>query len=489
MKLQVTLIALSFSIMALGQDTTLLLPDGEVREDDPAIQKLDQLLLQAWVGDSVTLEEQGDFTYPSEDEIEAKLRELDVNTPVELTYNKIVSAYIKMYAVKKRVLTGEVLGRTELYYPLFEQVLDKEDMPLEIKHLAVVESALNPTARSRVGASGLWQFMLYTGKQYGLKVNSYIDDRFDPVRSTHAAVAYLKYLHGVYNDWNLALAAYNCGPGNVNKAIRRSGGKKDYWKIYPYLPRETRGYVPAFIAVNYVMEHHADLNIRPTQALFKAYEVDTLNICYGVTFEKVAEYINVPVEELRYLNPRYKKDLIPDPLEPVALNLPAGKVGAYLANEDNICYYRSPKELERVEELAKAREEAARESVVHVVRRGQNLGLIAQRYGVSVRSIMNENGLRSTRIKPGQRLRILAKSNRGGNEVAKKSPPKQNPVVSKEEIDKDVAYFLHTIKRGDTVWDIAKLYSGVSVDQIKNLNRGVNFRRLNPGDKIKIPSS
>jgi membrane-bound lytic murein transglycosylase D len=481
------------SLSVIAQDT--LLPDGVIRDDDPVMYQLDQLLLQGWAvrdsGSTYTEISDESFTYPTEEEIELRLMELDKLTPVELTYNKVVSAYIKMYAVKKKSMTSEVLGRAKLYYPMFEQVLDNEDMPLEIKHLAVVESALNPVARSRVGASGLWQFMLPTGRHYGLKVNSYIDERFDPLQSTKAAAAYLKYLHGIYNDWNMALAAYNCGPGNVNKAIRRSGGKRDYWKIYPYLPRETRGYVPAFIAVNYVMANTEQLNIAPVAPKYVAYEVDTLNICYGVNFTKIAEYAGIPVEDVMYLNPKYKKGIIPEPFEPVTLNLPASKVGAYLANEENICYFRSERELELAAETARANEKPETESVVHVVRHGQSLGLIAQRYGVSVRSIMNDNGLRSTRIRTGQRLRIEAKASAVNKPepVATNPVAKSEPVTDKQEIDKDVDYFFHTIKSGDTVWDIAKLYSGVSVDQIKNLNQGVNFRRLAPGDKIRIPSS
>ena len=291
----------------------------------------------------------------------------------------------------------------------------------------------------------------------------------------------------------MALAAYNCGPGNVNKAIRRSGGKRDYWKIYPYLPRETRGYVPAFIAVNYIMAFAEEHNIKPTAPKFRAYEVDTLKICYAVTFDKVAEYAGVSIDELRYLNPMYKSGFIPEPDQPVSLNLPKKKIGAYLANEENICYYRSEREVERAANMAVAKEPTQTERVTHVVRRGQSLGLIAERYGVSVRSIMNSNGLRSSRIRTGQRLYI---DKRVRASKTKPTPAKKEPVEAKKEstmpatdLAEEVSYFFHTIKSGDTVWDIAKLYSGVSVDQIKHLNQGMNFKRLNPGDKIRIPAS
>jgi len=475
-----------------GQE--LELPDGEIQPDDPVLYQLDQLIIQEYANNDPTLVERSSTSavpYPSEDEIELRLIDLDRTTPLELTYNKVVSAYIKMYADRKRTLTEDIMGRTELYYPIFERIFDNADIPLEIKHLAVVESALNPKARSRMGATGLWQFMLYTGKQYGLSVNSYVDERYDPIASTEAAAAYLTYLNGLYNDWNLALAAYNCGPGNVNKAIRRSGGKRDYWKIYPYLPRETRGYVPAFIAVNYVLAYADQHGLVPREPMYRAYEVDTLRICYAADFGKVEQFSGIPVEELRYLNPMYKKGFIPEPEQPVCINIPRKKVGAYLANEENICYFRSESELARVAEAAKANEPVETERITHIVRRGQSLGLIAQRYGVSVRSIMNTNGLRSTRIRAGQRLYVdkrVRANKKKLSSSAKASTGTSKPTPA-TDITGDVTYFFYTIKSGDTVWDIAKLYSGVSVDQIKKLNIGMNWKRLNPGDKIRIPAS
>lgn len=475
-----------FVATALAQDVDL--PDFVIQEDDPVLYQLDMMDVNHVINaldPSPVLSDSAAF--PSEDIIEARLAELDRMSPVDLSYNKIVSAYIKMYTQRKRKLSSIVLARSQEFYPLFEQMLDLKGLPLEIKHLAVVESALDPRARSRMGATGLWQFMLYTGKQYGLEVNSYIDERRDPKLSTEAAAVYLKYLHSLYDDWNLALAAYNCGPGNVNKAIRRSGGHRDYWKIYRWLPRETRGYVPAFIAVNYLMAFHGEHGIEAAETRYHAYELDTLKVCYALSFDRIEKFAGIDVDELSYLNPKYKLAYIPDPNEAVTITLPKKKIGAYIANEESICYFRTEDELEKSQTVDEP------ERIVHTVRRGQTLGSIANRHGVSVRGIMNSNGLRSTRIRPGQRL-YIDKANQKKTTLAKKAPvakpaeKKEAPAVKQASLD-DITYFYRTIKTGDTLWDIANDYSGVSVDQIKRINQGMNFRRLNPGDKIRIPSS
>ena len=219
---------------------------------------------------------------------QSRLQYLDGQTPFDLTYNPVVQSYIDLYAVRKREMTSRMLGLSDLYFPVFEEYLDRHGMPLEMKYLAVVESALNPAARSRAGAVGLWQFMLPTGKMFGLKADSYVDERHDLHKSTEAACNYLTYLYKIYDNWELALAAYNCGPGNVNKAIRRSGGRKDYWEIYDHLPRETRGYVPAFIAVNYVFAHAADHNLYPVAPTYCAHEVDTVQVCYPLDLSNIA---------------------------------------------------------------------------------------------------------------------------------------------------------------------------------------------------------
>ncbi|HNP47585.1 MAG TPA: lytic transglycosylase domain-containing protein, partial [Bacteroidia bacterium] len=259
-----------------------------------------------------------------------------IQTPIPLAYNSQVQEYINMYAMRKRGLTERVMGLANLYFPLYEQIFDQQGLPLEFKYLSIVESALNPTAVSRVGATGLWQFMLSTGKLYKLKVNSYLDERRDPVKSTMAAAQYFKDMYSIYNDWLLVIAAYNCGAGNVNRAIARSGGKKTFWEISPYLPRETRGYVPAFIAVTYLMNYSSEHNLTSVPPMISYFEADTVMVDRKMQLKDIADAINVPVELLSYLNPMYKKGVIPDGDEPMTLRLPTNKINTYIASIDNI---------------------------------------------------------------------------------------------------------------------------------------------------------
>ncbi len=324
---------------------------------------------------------------------------LDRESPMDLTFNSTVRGFIDLYARRRKELSSKVLGLSQMYFPLIEETFDRYGIPLELKYLAIVESALNPTAKSRVGAMGLWQFMYSTGKMYGLQSTSYVDDRMDPYLSTEAAAKYLKYLYGLYDDWNLALAAYNSGPGNVNKAIRRSGGKKDFWSISPYLPKETRGYVPAFIAVNYVMNYASDHNIYPEECQLSFFECDTLHITKGLRFDQLSAFTGISIEELSRLNPRYKTGVIPGNGKKHNLLLPVDKVGVFLANEDSIYEY---KKYEAPKEIV----EQAEESITYRVRSGDVLGTIARRHGVSVTNLKAWNNIRGTTIYPGQKLVI-----------------------------------------------------------------------------------
>lgn len=326
----------------------------------------------------------------------ARLNLLNQESPIGLEANNAVLEYIHFYASRRNKHLGKMLGQAPYYFPLFEEKLDAADLPLELKYLPIVESALNPQARSRVGATGLWQFMYPTGKMYGLKVNSYVDERMDPIRSTEAACRYLKKLHSLYNDWSLALAAYNAGPGNVNKAIRRSGGKTTYWGIRPYLPRETRGYVPAFIAVNYLMNFHEEHNIYPVESSCSWLETDTLLVDQTVRFDQVAAYTGLEVDELVWYNPTYRKGIIPEG-GGYELRLPYEKVAAYITLKDSIINFKADETPEIIEEP---------EATVYYVRNGDVLGSIARRHGVSVRQLQSWNNLRGTLIRPGQKLYI-----------------------------------------------------------------------------------
>ncbi len=407
-----------------------------------------------------------------------RLELLDRNTPFDLTYNTYVKSFIKLYAERRRTLTSNMLGLAPFYFPMFEEVLDRYDMPLELKYLAIVESALNPQAKSRVGAMGLWQFMYRTGKMYDLNITSYYDERMDPYKSTVAACEFMTDMYKMYGDWNLVLAAYNSGAGNVNKAIRRSGGKKDYWKIINYLPRETRGYVPAFIAVNYIMNYSAEHGIFPTNPQYPCIKYDTVHITRGIQFIELADYLEMEIKDIEYFNPMYKSSLIPPSDKPLPLCLPSDVIGLYLTNENSIYDDIARKNAADSIQLAKEVEKIKNESmVIHRVRSGEYLGYIAKKYNVSVSNLMSWNNMRSTRLNPGDRLTIYSNG----------AIPKSGSVKSESSTLASSDYKYHIIQPGDTLWDIAKKYQGISVNDLKTINNNLNFKYLKPGMKIKVP--
>ena len=326
---------------------------------------------------------------------------------VDLAYNNVVEQYIARYTQNLRSSVAYMLGAMNLYTPMFEQALAYYDVPLELKNLPIIESALNPKAKSRAGAVGLWQFMLQTGKDYGLEVNSLVDERQDPVKSSYAAAHYLRDLYRQLGDWTLAIAAYNCGPSNIEKAIHRAGGSRDYWTIYPYLPRETRGYVPAFIAATYVMNYYSEHNIRPLQTSLPA-RTDTIRLEQDVTMELIAGVCGVSQDELRLLNPQYKTNLMPGYRTECYVRLPQEALLCFIDNQDSI-YSQSPTAKAIVVPEQKIAETATTSSSAkkyHTVRRGQTLGGIARMYGTTVSRIKSLNGLRSNTIRTGARLRV-----------------------------------------------------------------------------------
>jgi membrane-bound lytic murein transglycosylase D len=413
--------------------------------------------------------------------IEDRIVELNKQTPFELTYNPYVHAFINLYVVKKRDVTERIMGLAPYYFPMFEEALLAEGVPLELKYLAIVESALNPKAKSRAGALGLWQFMYRTGRMYGLQSTSYYDERMDPIKSTVAASNYLKDLYKIYGDWNLVIAAYNCGPGNVNKAIRRSGGKKDFWEIRAWLPRETRGYVPAFMAVNYVMNHGNAHGLRAAVPQHQMMAADTVMVSKQVAFETLSTQLNIDIDWLRYHNPMYRYDVIPETKGGATLCLPQAMLGTFLMNEDSLYAFQKQAE-QKEQERAGSIVEPKGEEVVHSVRSGEVLGVIAQRYRCNVSEIREWNNLRSSRIYPGQKLTIY--TNHPSPAVVKKEPVKS--VSPQQPLVVGGKYKYHVVQPGDTLWDIAKKYEEVSVADLKRLNSNLNFKRLKPGDKIKV---
>jgi len=385
--------------------------DPEISLPESVDNNLDSLL-QEWHIQKFTNLDQNclcDSVNPevSDDVMMKRLSEIPAIIP--LPYNKIIRQFIDMYSGKKRKQIAVMMGVSNYYFPIYEQALEKYKMPNELKYLSVVESALNPNAGSRVGATGLWQFMFGTGKVYGLEINSLVDERRDPIKSTDAAVRYLKDLYGIFGDWHLAIAAYNCGPGNVNKAIRRSGGKRDYWDIYYYLPRETRGYVPLFIAATYVMTYNKEHLICPVQTDYPLH-TDTLMLNTKMHFDQISAVIGIPKEELQILNPQYRHGIIPGTFDkPMALCMPANYTLSFIDFQDSIPKYMADSLLNNqltVEPTVLKVQDIASKYHIYKVRRGDTLSTIANRHRVTIMKLKRWNNIRTSRIHPGQRLKI-----------------------------------------------------------------------------------
>lgn len=499
--------------------------------DDPSLMEIDRILVNSYTNHycfSTSQEVLNAYNYSPEaipafptDLVQARMNVLDKNTPFNLTYNNTVQGFIDLYAVRRRDITSKVLGMSQLYFPMIEEKLAKHGIPLEMKYLAIVESALNPTAISKAGAGGLWQFMVSTGKMYNLNVTSYQDERFDAYKATEAACLFLKFLYKTYGDWELALAAYNSGPGNVNKAIRRSGGKRDFWSIKEFLPKETQGYVPAFIAVNYVMNHAAEYNIYPQKPLITFFETDTVGVNGRVDFNALSSIINMPMEDIAFLNGTYKLKEIPDNGHKHYLVLPISKLGVYMNNEalvyEKSRVYQAPVLLASNSnaivpegKTAKVIQETGWKT--HKVKSGESLGSIANKYDVSLAEIRKWNNIKSSKIHAGQNIKVKTTVSRTVYEEANKeltAENKQNSENNSSEVAEEENYQQHdkqpiakapaaavvkkesaqykyyTVQKGDTLSKIANT-KGVSVAQIKNLNRGLKENQLAIGQKIKI---
>jgi len=326
---------------------------------------------------------------------------------IEMPFNEVVKQYIEAYTGRLRNKVSFMLAAANFYMPIFEEALDTYDLPMELKYLPIIESALNPKAQSRAKASGLWQFMLRTGKIYGLESNSLVEERFDPIKSTWAAARYLKELYGIYKNWTLVLAAYNSGPGNVNKAIRRAGGSTDYWEIYPFLPRETRGYVPGFIAVNYVMTYYCEHGICPMESELPAIS-DTVHINKDLHMQQVAQVCNIDIEQLRSLNPQYKKDLIPGNSRTYTLRLPNNMATTFIEREDSIYAFEAEKYLNKRRTVAvnDGTSKNSKGMQYYKIKKGDTLGGISLRYGVSVAQLQKLNGIKGNNIRAGKSIRI-----------------------------------------------------------------------------------
>ena len=388
-----------------GKEEIIDLPEGMLEEE------IDSMMRQ-WFArthlayDSTECESTGQDIAYSEEEYINRLQRLP--NIIEMPYNPVVRKFIDQYTGRLRRTTALMLGACNFYTPIFEEALEAYQLPLELKYLPIVESALNPNATSRAGAGGLWQFMPATGKRYGLETNSLIDERRDPIKASYAAAQMLKNLYEIFGDWTLAIASYNCGPANVSKAIKRAGGERDYWKIYPYLPSETRGYVPAFIAVNYAMNYYCEHNICPISTHLPI-GTDTIIVSRDVYMEQISEVCNISLEELKALNPQYRTSRIPGNTHPCILRMPMNAVNAFIESGDTI-YTHKLSELNKRRSVVSVNDKdikgikASTKTVK--VGKGDTLGAIAQRNGTTVAKIKKLNGLKSDTIQIGQKLRV-----------------------------------------------------------------------------------
>jgi len=596
-KIQVTLLSLLLFPFCLPAQQPIR-PDSLIRnkpfiEDDQVVVMLDSLATLKIFEDSrlPNANQYQNWSTYSDNEIPTfpdsvyinRIALMNDQSPFEYVYNAEVKKFIELYGVRKRKLTARIIGLAQIYFPLFEEQLDKYNMPLELKYLAVIESALNPIANSPAGAKGLWQFMYGTGKVYGLKVSTYVDDRFDPYKSTIAACEHLTDLYDIYGSWSLALAAYNSGAGNVNKAIRRSGGIKNFWAIKKYLPKETASYVPAFIAASYVLTYANEHKINPVDPGILYYEVDTVTVRNPMSFDQISEMLTIPLDEIAFLNPSFKCKVIPaTPENTYKLRLRKKYIGDYINNEPALYAYRTKEGLasdaltklvfntyreselytvrngETVSSIAKkfhmttselkslnglkknyikpkkkilvyknqdkskkqdggvasvyvpqappgdtigkpassnpgsdtglARSgtshgpSAESQKTIHVVKSGDNLGIIAAKYDCTVAELMRWNNLSSQKILVGQKIKIVSDGSTSASNV-RSEPSSRTKAASSSDSQR---FFYYTIVSGDNLWDIADKFD-VTVSQLKSLNKLKNNSRLKPGQKLKIP--
>jgi membrane-bound lytic murein transglycosylase D len=427
---------------------------------------------------------------------------------IELSYNTIVRRYIEVYTQKRRKSVEVMLGLAKYYFPIFDEIFDRYDIPNELKYMSIIESALNPRAYSRARAVGLWQFMYGTGKFYGLTINSLVDERRDPIKSTHASARFIKDLYKIYQDWILVIAAYNCGPGNVNRAIRRSGGKRNYWDIYFYLPRETRGHVPAYIAATYTMNYYNEHNLKPRK-IELSLSNDTVMVNKDLHLIQVSEVLGIPIKQLRDMNPQYRADIIPARDKSYSLRLPHEYIPRFIDLQDSIFAYKdsiyfNPEKIitsPTTYSASRYMHEPPSDNLAKLyykVKSGDNLGYIASWYNVRVSDLRYWNNIRRNLIRSGQNLVIYVPKNKvnkykkiNSMTFAEKQKMIGKPVTVDSTPDnvvvfEDGNYIYYTVKSGDTLWDIAKQYPGVTDSDIMKLNNITNPDKIKPGQRLKI---
>ena len=447
-----------------------------------------------------------------------------IETPIQVAYNDKVKRFIELYSVQRQRSSSVILGLAQYYFPWMKAIFDKYNLPEELVYITIIESALNPTAVSKAGATGIWQFMYGTGKLYGLEVNSYVDDRRDPYKATEAAARHFRDLYNIFGDWGMAISAYNCGAGNVRKAIQRSGGKTDFWGVYPYLPRETQNYFPAFIGAMYMMTYHNLYGIQPAQISIPL-DVDTIMINKETHFQQIANVLGVSYEEIKSLNPQYKKEIIPAFNQPMPVRLRSNDILRYIAMADSVpkynydTYFNPTRDLNVVAATGTVTDDGmmivqTTPNKYHTVKKGETLGKIASKYHVTVNNLKSWNHLRSTSLRVGQRLivkkgttvkvpnpnakpavqdstKVIAE-NTATDSVSTKSDTIGAPVPAKPQpeikpVQPQQSYTSYTIRQGDTLSSIARRYN-TTADYLADYNKLANKNAIQVGQKLKIPT-
>lgn len=520
-----SVIFLGWSALLMGQQTALpVTPDSVNSSNDPVyqqyIQRLDSLYL-AWLDNRLPLRFYQDTALAfTKDHVIGDLpdsvfinRLAGIPSAIELTYNKQVRSYLDLYTKSRRKQVSIMLGLSDYYFPMIESKLDAYGLPLELKYLPIIESALNPVARSRAGAQGMWQFMLGTAKLYKLSVNSFIDERLDPERSTEVACKYLKELYSIFGDWHMVIAAYNCGPGNMKKAIQRAGGKKNYWDVFYYLPAETRGFVPAFIAATYIMNYSQDHGFFAVQPVMPVHS-DTVLVRHELHLGQASEVLGVDMAVLQMLNPKYRRKILPAAGGPYALRLPEDKISSFITFQDSILNFkqnvylaknnmdkeptRSGKSKPKSKPVEPSGDDVA---LIYKVRSGDNLGYISSWYEVGVNAIKDWNGLASNSLRAGQSLTVYVPKSKAEDfreinslSFAEKQSRigKENGTGQAEEQTAQIApagstdqFVLYTVRSGDNLWTIAQKYPGISHEDIMKLNQ-MTGSKLQTGQVLKI---
>jgi membrane-bound lytic murein transglycosylase D len=428
-----------------------------------------------------------------------------INSIIKLPYNSIIRNHIHVFTIRQRKNFSAVLGLMNYYFPMVEDIFDSYGIPSELKYMAIIESALNPNAfNRRSGATGMWQFMYSTGRMYGLTINSLVDERRDPVKATHAAAKYISDLYKLYNDWILVIAAYNCGPGNVNKAIHRSGNKKDYWDIYYRLPRETRGYIPMYVGATYAVNYFAEHNIRPLPLNIPV-STDTIMVNKDIHLNQISEVMGIPIGELRALNPQYKTGLIPGSTKPMSLTLPISHLGDFIDLNDTIRSYKSDLYLSRINVTADPTRSAyvpadvkGKTKLIYTVKDGDNLGFISEWYRVGVSDLRYWNNIYRNTIRVGQKLAIYIDPSKSDyyskvntmtfaekQRMTGKTTP-SSTMMTAFQSPPEGDYITYTVRYGDTIWNIVKMFENVSATDVLTLNNISDPSKIKVGQILKI---